>query len=218
VEDTRNKEVEDKVKALKKPLIYVITKSDLVKKEFLDDYRKKLRPMVFVSSKMYFGITKLRERIIITGKKMGKEVVTVGVLGYPNVGKSSLINAVKGTHSAPTSSVAGFTKGVQKIKAGRIFFLDTPGVIPYMEKDRVKHALIGAKDYSRMKDVDLMAMEIILEHPKRIEAYYGINVGDDAEKTLEDIAVKRKILKKGGEPDLIRMGKVIMSDWQKGKV
>ncbi|MBU1975013.1 MAG: 50S ribosome-binding GTPase [Nanoarchaeota archaeon] len=218
IDETRNPEVESKVRAAKKPLIYVMTKCDLVDKRKLE--KVNLKPSVFISAKEYLGTTKLRERIIIEGKKVfkTKHVLKVAVLGYPNVGKSSLINALKGKSSAPVSSISGFTKGLQKIKAdNRIMFLDTPGVIPYMEKDSNKHALIGTVDFNRVKNPDLAIMDLMEKCPGVIESHYGVEVSDDFDHTIELIAKKFKLIKKGAEPDIERTSKMILKDWQTGK-
>ena len=57
IEETRNKEIEDKIKKFDKKLIYVITKADLVDKDKLDKYKKILKPSVYISSTKYYGIT-----------------------------------------------------------------------------------------------------------------------------------------------------------------
>jgi ribosome biogenesis GTPase A len=221
VEETRNKEIEDKVKKSNKPLIYVITKCDLVDKNILMKLKKQIKPCVFVSAKEFLGTTILREKILVESKKAykEKEVITVGVLGYPNVGKSSLINALKGRHSAPTSSMSGFTKGVHRIKAdNRIYFLDTPGVIPYKEKDPIKHTIIGTIDFNKSKDPDLAVMGLMEKYPGKIESFFGIDVIEDKEEEIEMIARKRNILKKGGVPDIMRMARMILREWQKGAI
>ncbi len=217
IEETRNKEIEDKVKKAGKPLIYVITKSDLVDKSKLEKYKKKIRPCAFISAKLYQGTNKLRERILIEGSRAyRKEKFRVGVLGYPNVGKSSLINAMKGSRSASTSSASGHTKGVQNIKAdNRIMFIDTPGVIPYKEKDTLKHASIGTIDYNKAKDPDLIVLDLVKKFPGKIESHYKINSEDDI---IEEIALKRNLLKKGGEADIMRAARQILKDWQEGKI
>jgi len=212
VDETRNKEVEDKVRVEGKPLIYVVTKSDLVGKEEAEKYKKILKPCVFVSAKEFLGTTKLRERILIEAKVKEPKV---GVLGYPNVGKSSLINAMKGKHSASTSSLSGHTKGVQMIRAdSRIIFLDTPGVIPYKEKDEIKHIMIGTIDYNKVKEPDLVVMELMERFPGKIEERFGAAVKDDKEETIEEIARNRNILKRKGELDIQRTSRMILKEWQ----
>lgn len=218
IKETRNPEIELKVRRANKPLIYVITKSDLVKKETLE--KRHLRPSVFISAKDHSGITILRNRILIEGKRAykNKKDFKVGVLGYPNVGKSSLINAMKGKRAAPTSSVSGFTKGIQKVRAdNRLMFLDTPGVIPYMEKDNTKHAFIGTIDFNRVKDPDMVVMELMEKYPGEIESHYGVE-SDDIEVAIELISKKHNMLRKGGVADVDRAARMILKDWQTGKI
>jgi len=220
VDETRNEEVESKVKRQKKPLIYVITKCDLADKESVEKYKKELYPSVFVSAKEHFGTTMLRNTILMEAKRAGiKTELRVGVLGYPNVGKSSLINAMKGRKAASTSVLSGHTKHIQKIRAdNRIILIDTPGVIPYQEKDPVKHTFIGTIDFNKAREPDIMSMELMMKFPGRIEKYYGVEINEDKEETLYAIAKKKCMLKKGGLPDLERTARMILKDWQKGVI
>jgi ribosome biogenesis GTPase A len=220
INETRNWEIEKKVRGNKKVLIYVMTKCDLVDKSEIEKSNHNLKPSVFVSAKEHLGTTMLRDRILIEAQKAGLDkLLKVGVLGYPNVGKSSLINAMKGRQVAPTSVVSGFTKGVQKIRGdNRMMFLDTPGVIPFQEKDVMKHTFIGSIDFAKSREPDLVAMELMEKFPGKIEEFYGVKVRRDKEKTLEELALKKNILKKGAIPDIMRMGSVILKDWQKGVI
>ncbi|MBR9683579.1 GTPase [Candidatus Woesearchaeota archaeon] len=219
INETRNLEIETKVKKENKPLIYVITKCDLVDKRELE--KISLRPSVFISAKKHLGTTILRNRILLTGKKRygNMEFFTIGVLGYPNVGKSSLINAMKGKRSAPTSSTSGFTKGVQKIRAdNKLVFLDTPGVIPYKEKDSSKHVLIGTIDFNRAKDPERIVVDLMERYPGQIEDHYGVQPSPDFEHSIELIAKKRNLLMKQNKPDTERASRMILKDWQTGKM
>lgn len=221
VNETRNREIEEKVRSLGKPLIYVITKSDLADKDEVESWKKVLKPCVFVSAREHLGTGKLRERILIEGSRAGKKkkTVKVGVLGYPNVGKSSLINAMKGRKSAPTSIISGCTKGVQRVRADkRVLFLDTPGVIPYHEKDYVKHGLIGTHDFSSSNDPDLVVMSLMRQFPGKIERYFRIRENKDKEKTLMDIAISKSLLTRGGKPDISRAARMVLKAWQTGKI
>ena len=219
VDETRNQEIEDKVKYLNKPLIYVITKCDLADKAEVEKHKKELGLAVFVSAKEHHGIKMLREKILIEAKRIGKKEVRVGVLGYPNVGKSSLINAMKGRKAASTSSLSGHTRGLQNVKAdNRIMLIDTPGVIPYQEKDFMKHAFIGTIDFVKTEEPDLVVMGLMERFPGKIESFYGVKEKEDKEETIEVIALKSNTLKKGGIPDTMRMAKTILKDWQKGAI
>ncbi|NQV09523.1 50S ribosome-binding GTPase [Candidatus Woesearchaeota archaeon] len=221
VNETRNLEIEKRVKNNRKPLIYVITKSDLVDRKENEKFRKEINPCVLVSAKKHLGKTRLRQQILIEAKRKGieKDQVTVGVLGYPNVGKSSLINAMKGRRAASTSIMSGHTKGMQMIKGdNRIMFLDTPGVIPFREKDWVKHTLIGTIDFTKSKDPDLVVMRLMEKFPGMVESYYKVKKNEDLEEVIEEIARKKNILKKGGVPDMKRMAREILKDWQKGEI
>ncbi len=217
-QETRNIEIEDKVKKAGKPLIYVITKTDLVSRDALN--RIRIKPCAFVSAKDHQGTKKLRNRIMIEGKKAYKNKTSfiIGVMGYPNVGKSSLINAMKGKKSAKTSPISGYTKAVQKIRGdNKILFFDTPGVIPYKENDKIKHALIGGIDYNQTKDPDLAVIGIMKAYPGVIEKHYGIPKSEDFEESIEKIAEKKNLIKKGKELDIIRASRMILKDWQRRK-
>jgi len=150
----------------------------------------------------------LREMILRYSDKR----VFVGVLGYPNTGKSSIINALKGKRSASTSSESGHTKGLQKIRVdNRITIIDSPGVYPFQEKDEVKQILLG----TRLEKDPEYAAEILIDNTEGIiEKYYGVNAGDG----LEKIAVKLSMIAKGGIPDMVRAGRKVIHDWKKGNI
>ncbi len=216
IDETRNKELEDKIKKKGKQIIYVLNKCDLVDKEELEKRKKDLFPCVFVSAKEHLGTTMLREKILRYAKTIP---VIVGVVGYPNTGKSSIINALKGKRAAAlTSSESGFTKGMQIVKAdNKIKLLDSPGVVPFQEKDEVKHTLIGSINPSKLKDPDLVAYKLIEYAKSRIKQYYNIK-GSDPEEILENIAIKLKKLRKGAEPDIETTARILIKDWQTGKI
>jgi ribosome biogenesis GTPase A len=218
VEETRHPGIESRVKKLNKPLIYVITKSDLIDRSKAEAYKKLFHPCVFVSAKQH-QTGMLREAILIEAQKNHISDPVVGVLGYPNVGKSSLINALNGHQAASTSSESGHTRSIQKIKMdNRITLLDTPGVIPFFDNDKMKQAVIGAIDCSKAEEPDLVVMELMQKFPGRIEAYYKIAPSEDEEQRILDIGAKFNLLKKGGEPDLLRASRMILKDWQAGKI
>jgi len=59
-----------------------------------------------------------------------KRAVTVGVVGYPNVGKSSLINSLKRSRAVSVSSTPGHTRVMQEVSLdAKVTLLDCPGII-----------------------------------------------------------------------------------------
>ena len=106
-DETRNRDIEHEIVNLNKPFIIVINKCDLVSREKIKKtkiYLSKAAPTVFVSSKDKSGTTILRHQILESACIKGRDIL-VGTLGYPNVGKSSVINSVTGRHRADRKSV-----------------------------------------------------------------------------------------------------------------
>jgi hypothetical protein len=216
IEESRNIEIEEKVLKAGKKIIYVINKCDLADKKELERVKKTLRPSVFVSAKEHLGTSYLREEIL---KNAPSGEFVVGVLGYPNTGKSSLINVLLGRAVAKTSPVSGYTRGIQTVRISqRMQVIDTPGVLPYKEQDEAKHAMISAKTVGNLKDPEDAAIRMIGLFPSTFERYYSVEHSDDPEETLEKIALKLKKLRKGGLPDTHAAAMMLLRDWQAGKM
>ena len=222
VEETRNKEIEKLILEKGKKIIYVINKSDLIDKKI----EFNLAPVVYVSCKDRRGIRELRERICIEASRIkNREKVNVGIIGYPNTGKSSLINVLTGRASARTAKEAGFTKGMQKIRLKKgIIILDTPGLIREDEdsatkrKDLAKHGKIGVRTADRVKDPEFIVHELVKQYPGIFEKFYGIDAGGNSEILIEKLGRKKNILKKGNLVDADRTARIILRDWQDGKI
>ncbi len=223
-DETRNSEVERDIARSKKPFIIVLNKCDLVSKETIEKTRSRLSqiaPTVFVSTKDRFGTTILRHKILETAGIKGRDIL-VGSLGYPNTGKSSVINGVAGKHKASTSPISGHTKGLQLVDAGsRIMFIDTPGVIPFGENDEYIQGILAVKDATHLQDPIGVAMKIIekmcAENKPALESFYHVTIeAQDSYDTLLLIGRQSNFLRKKGEVDETRAAVKIINDWQKG--
>lgn len=215
IEESRNPEIEAKIHQPGKQIVYVINKCDLVDVGTLKEIRQHLQPSVFISSTDKLGTTILKKKIVELSR--GKAVI-VGIVGYPNVGKSSVINALAGRKAARTSSQSGFTHGVQKIRLGpKIVLLDTPGVFPWKEQDDWKHAVMGAVDYAKVKDPEAIVLKLIENYQQIITGFYGV-AGSEPEEILENIARRLQRLRSGGVPDTETTARIILKGWQRGKM
>ncbi len=215
IEETRHREIEEKVERSGKKLLYALNKCDLVPREQLERAKKELRPSVFVSSTKHFGTTMLKQKILELSR--GENVV-VGIVGYPNVGKSSLINALAGSGKARTSAESGFTRGMQRIRVDkRIVLLDTPGVFSKKEKNETLFGKIGAIDYSKVKNPELVVLSLFEEEKEKFQQYFD-TYEDDPEEMLEKLAFKLNKLQKGGKADTEATARYVLKLWQTGKI
>jgi ribosome biogenesis GTPase A len=212
---TRNKEIEYKINKKEKIILYVINKCDLISKKAVEKLKKEITPSVFVSAKKKFGGSILFRKILQLSKG---EKSTVGVLGFPNVGKSSVVNLLKGRKSASVSSTSGHTRGIQFINAkGRFNLIDTPGVLEFNDPDKYKQIIIGSVNSHKLKDPEFYVMKLIEEFTELFVKKYNEKYINDPYDYLELLAKKNNMLKKGGEPDIDRMARLIIQSWQTGK-
>ncbi len=225
VKDTRNFELEKEIKQSRKNIIYVLNKSDLISS---DKLRKTPPPFVLVSCKNRKGIKELRNKIKEISERIENPVgerIVVGVIGYPNTGKSSVINLLVGKRVAGVGSDAGFTKGLQKLRLSNdIVLIDSPGVIPEDEYSSIdksaitKHTKVGGRSYSQVKEPDMIIADLMKEYNGVFEKYYSIDAKGDSELLLEELGKQKGYLKKGGEVDTDKIARMVLKDWQDGKI
>jgi ribosome biogenesis GTPase A len=220
---SRNKKIEDLVSESKKELIIIGNKSDIVSKKNLNEKIKKIKeefPIFIVSSKNQTGIKKLRDYLYI--KESDLEDKKIGILGYPNTGKSSLINALVRKNKAKVTSKAGTTHGPQWIKFSKNFkIIDSPGVIPLNKEDELRYILIGSKNVEKIKNLELVAHKIIdlFNDKSNLEKTYEIKINsENPDEIIEQIGKKKGFLKSKGDINESRTSILIIKDWQKGKL
>ncbi|MEK6967843.1 MAG: GTPase [Nanoarchaeota archaeon] len=216
---SRHRKLEQQISGQGKGLTIIFNKSDLVDSEELKRLEYRFKDAIFVSARTRQGFSQLRRFIRSLSKK--KEI-TIGVFGYPNTGKSSIINMLKGSHSAGTSSRAGFTKGVQKLRINpKVMMWDSPGVAPFKESES-RLALLGAKNPEFLKNVENVAQVIIgtikKEYPGAISRRYNLDESKKPEEILEGVARRIGALSKGGIPDIERAARAVINDWQKDRL
>lgn len=219
-EKSRNRELEEIVRRARKKLVIVLNKSDLISKRGAERAKEGIEERcVFVSAKKRSGAGMLRAEI--EGLAQGGEA-KVAIVGYPNTGKSSIINMLKGRKAARTSSTAGFTKGKQYVRiSSRVLLIDTPGVIPPRENDETLMALTGMKSSHQLKDLEGTGMDVaeylFRTMGEELKGFYGVEA-KDGEEFLEKLAMKRKKLVSGGRPDTNAAARILIDDFQKGAI
>ena len=217
---SRNKDLEKKLADSKKEIFLVFNKIDLVSETALTKLKKE-NPRAFFTSEKTKDVRKLRLALQIKAKKENLKL-EIGIVGYPNVGKSAITNALSRSAKAKVSSKAGTTVGLQWASSDQFKIIDSPGVIPF-EDDEVKLGILGAKNPEKLKDPELVATEIIklvsASSPKALEDFYTFKIqGSDEYEILLQIGKAKGLLKKGGVVDENRTCLKIIHDWQIGKL
>ncbi|XP_052033275.1 nucleolar GTP-binding protein 2 [Apodemus sylvaticus] len=149
-----------------------------------------------------------------------KKQISVGFIGYPNVGKSSVINTLRSKKVCNVAPIAGETKVWQYITLmRRIFLIDCPGVVYPSEDSETDIVLKGVVQVEKIKaPQDHIGAVLERAKPEYISKTYKIEAWESAEDFLEKLAVRTGKLLKGGEPDLLTVSKMVLNDWQRGRI
>lgn len=147
------------------------------------------------------------------------------VVGIPNVGKSTFINAFAGKGCTKTGNKPGVTKGKQWIRLNQnLELLDTPGILwPRFENQQVgeRLAMIGSIN-DEILHADELAAAILIYLQKhyqgKIRERYETEESGDAYAMLKEISIQRKCFLKGEEPDLLRTSRIIVDDFRGGRL
>uniref|UniRef100_F7G189 Guanine nucleotide-binding protein-like 3-like protein n=2 Tax=Callithrix jacchus TaxID=9483 RepID=F7G189_CALJA len=232
-----------------KKLVLVLNKIDLVPKEvvekWLDYLRNELPTVAFkastqhqvknlnrcsvpvnqasesmLKSKACFGAENLM-RILGNYCRLGevRTHIRVGVVGLPNVGKSSLINSLKRSRACSVGAVPGITKFMQEVHLDKfIRLLDAPGIVPGPNSE-VGTILRNCVHVQKLAD-PVTPVETILQrcNLEEISNYYGISGFQTTEHFLTAVAHRLGKKKKGGLYSQEQAAKAVLADWVSGKI
>ena len=147
--------------------------------------------------------------------------MSCGFIGYPNTGKSSIINTLRKKVVCPTAPIPGCTKVWAYITlTRRIYLIDCPGVVPPNLNDTDADILL--RGVVRIENVENPSqyVESMMEKCQRrhIEKTYELKDWKDVDMFLEQLARKKGKLLKGGEPDMNSVAKVVLNDFLRGRI
>lgn len=225
---TRCRHVENFLRTEKphKHLVLVINKVDLVPtwvtKKWLSVLSKELPTVAFHASMQHsFGKGSLIN-LFRQFAKLHKErqQISVGFIGYPNVGKSSIVNTLRAKRVCKTAPIAGETKVWQYVTLmRRIYMIDCPGVVYPQGDSETQIILKGVVRVENVKDPE-NHVQGVLDRVKaeHLQKTYQIEEWKDAEDFLTKICLKAGRLLKGGEPDINNAAKAVLNDFQRGRL
>jgi nuclear GTP-binding protein len=152
-----------------------------------------------------------------------KKQISVGFVGYPNVGKSSVINTLRKKKVCKAAPIPGETKTWQYITLfKRIFLIDSPGVVYSTTANSETDAVL--KGVVRVENLETPESYVpgLLARVKTdyVRHTYGLDDwdGKDAQTFLEKHAIKTGKLLRGGEADTYSAAKMVLRDWQRGRI
>ncbi|KAL3466052.1 NUC091 domain-containing protein [Aspergillus heterothallicus] len=150
-----------------------------------------------------------------------RKQISVGFIGYPNTGKSSIINTLRKKKVCTVAPIPGETKVWQYITLmKRIYLIDCPGVVPPNQNDTPEDILL--RGVVRVENVENPEQYIpaVLKRvqPKHLERTYGIKDPGGPIEFLSILARKGGRLLRGGEPDLDGVAKMVINDFLRGKI
>lgn len=225
---TRSKHIENFLRREKphKQLVFLLNKCDLiptwVSQRWVTILSAECPTMAFHASITNpFGKGALINLLRQFGKlHEDKKQISVGFIGYPNVGKSSIINTLRSKKVCKVAPLSGETKVWQYITLmRRIYLIDCPGVV-YPSGDTDTEIVL--KGVVRVENIQTPEDHIpeVLRRVK--EEYllktYKIEPWTDSIDFLERFARRSGRLLKGGEPDISTVAKMVLNDFQRGKL
>ncbi|KAL8270937.1 hypothetical protein Esti_005149 [Eimeria stiedai] len=231
---TRCKRLENYLKAQRsaKHLVLVINKVDLVPTKvaqyWLHLLSKEMPTLLMQAdkNKKNIGRTQLFQLLRQYGQLMSdRKHVSIGFFGYPNVGKSSIINFLKSKQVCKAAPIPGQTRVWQYVAlTSKLYLIDCPGIVPMSSEagDDTAKVLRGVVRPERISTPE-EHIGAVLERVKReaLLVRYGLDpktTWADQEEFLALLAVRFGKLKKGGEPDISTTARIMLYDLQRGRL
>ncbi|TVO55295.1 ribosome biogenesis GTPase YlqF [Denitromonas halophila] len=154
----------------------------------------------------------------------GTKPLRMMIMGIPNVGKSTLMNAMLKRRVAAVGDEPAVTKSQQRLDISPTMSLvDTPGMLwPKIAYDAdgfmlaASHA-IGVNAVAEFDVAVALGQLLLSRYPERLAARYKTDVaGFDGVRLVEEVARRRGCLVKGGGVDVDKAALVLLADYRSG--
>lgn len=189
--------------------LLVLTRRDLAEPAATEVWQRELGA-VAVNARQGDGMGNLNRRLL--GRAEGPPRVLV--VGFPNLGKSSLLNRLIGVRQAPVGDVPGITRGPHWLRGGRLEALDLPGLKPPRRAQSIL-ALIGVLQEGAFSEEAAWETLLGAAGNDRLGRWL---LGRDVEDVLAELSRQRRYLERGGELDLSRARHQIISLFRRGRL
>tara|TARA_R110001592_G_scaffold363371_1_gene685448 strand:+ start:49098 stop:49967 length:870 start_codon:yes stop_codon:yes gene_type:complete len=161
---------------------------------------------------------------LVPRKSKSRSHILAMITGIPNVGKSTLINAVAGRKVAKTGNEPAITKGLQKIRINEgLIFLDTPGILwpkIHNEDSAYRLAVSGAirDTATEVEDLAFYLSGFLLQHyPQLLVDRYDLDTTPNSDvEFLEQLGARRGCLRGGGGVDLEKVSTILVNEFRAG--
>ncbi|BES96212.1 GNL3L/Grn1 putative GTPase [Nesidiocoris tenuis] len=152
-----------------------------------------------------------------------KTTITVGVVGLPNVGKSSIINSLKRSRSCNVGATPGVTKVMQEVQLdSKIKLLDCPGLVFAASTGEEKDSTVALRNAIKVEALDdpfIPAMAILQRATKeQMMEQYDIGNYQTPQEFFALKAKRQGKFKKGGVVDPEGAARDLINDWNRGKI